>query len=364
MSAKSPHDPRDATDSRNGYIYQGMVSISFVVDSITGIITHNFLRNCTHISEENHEDICIKTSTGQLIPIQVKYITSKTRDTGIKDSGIYKVVFANFDKVESLQIENICYYFYSKYDEHIHHSLSNAFGSDCANLGKYFVSQKYNCIRKDSDPQINIRINYIEDTAMLDANMNTIRDYLNSNPRNTKLQELSACFMKFSDPNFCNSYFGKYIFYEGKSYDALLDEILAKLHTYYGNNNIKCLAIYFTIEQIFHSHSFDKRNKEFIEINYFNEAITRLTGSNTTEQQYIDHIFERFNNLSIMSFLALSEQYLILLRGYGTNAQFGKYFMNGFDLINFYHATYHIWENDQNIDRNILTRLFITANTN
>ena len=136
---------REAPESENGFFYQRYYCINYILSNI----------NFEYILEEGYEDIdLIKINNNREI-IQVKYYGDENESLTI-NSGLYKVIIANYNKQN---IDKIKYLAYNKNNEIYKKDLLNIFKlKKYFNIGKFLLLIIYKNIKKD----INFTIKNIE----------------------------------------------------------------------------------------------------------------------------------------------------------------------------------------------------------
>ena len=114
---------RDAHESMNGFFYQRYCCIYYILTN----------QNLEYILEEGYEDIdLIKIDNNREI-IQVKYY-GNSNETLIYDSGLFKVIKANYNKQN---IDKIIYFAYNKNNDIYNKNLSDIFtNKKYFNIGK------------------------------------------------------------------------------------------------------------------------------------------------------------------------------------------------------------------------------------
>lgn len=215
---------RDAHESMNGFFYQRYCCIYYVLTN----------QNFEYILEEGYEDIdLIKIDNNREI-IQVKYY-GNSNETLIYDSGLFKVIKANYNKQN---IDKIIYFAYNKNNDIYNKNLSDIFtNKKYFNIGKYFLILLYNNLNKDDkkNKKIKIDIRTINNVDEIYTKNNTqIKNKLYKNINNKIIYDF------FSDGNNCNNYFSKFELKQGFSYSELnnkIDENIVKKYTPFINTN-------------------------------------------------------------------------------------------------------------------------------
>jgi hypothetical protein len=293
---------RDASDSFNGFIYQRHVCIYL-------FLTHN---DVEFILEEGQEDIDLITkehiSNKETITnsVQVKYHKYGTDETFQKNGGLYKVVFANYNKVN---FEKITYMLFNQHNCFSPH-LKNAFDQEkYCKLGKYFIIQYFNAYNENA---IDIRITDINIVNKIyNDNISKICAY-----KDDKFMDIKSVF---EERRKCIIFFSKIALEKGSSFSELNDKINNQIKINYAEfmnktdnnsqNNIKVPLIFNCIYNILNEFIFENKNsnnrkikvslmKNKIDdlINQFENESDLLTELLKKQEQYLKNALESIDN--------------------------------------------------------------------
>lgn len=230
MNEPIKDNPRDASTSMNGYMYQRYYAVlMFLVEGSDLTLS---------ILEEGNEDVDIIQFNGSKKIIQVKYHEKKESESLDKKSGLMKVIANNKNIEENDKIESIRYI---SYNADYKTSLKKAFPekkkNDYHNIGKYIVfiktkeyitkhiEKKTNGTKQFKQLNGTCTVTYINDTDKLD-------ELIKSNK--TQIKKYNP-YPSFHDHKncICNDYFKKISLENGLSYDNLIKDIENKIMIQY-----------------------------------------------------------------------------------------------------------------------------------
>jgi len=277
---------RDASASMNGYFYQRYCCVYYILNET----------NYEYILEEGYEDIDMIRINDNRAIIQVKYCCD-TNEKLLFNTGLFKVICSNFDK---LDIDKIIYVAYNTNEYIYNQSLQKAFNDkNYYDIGKYLLVIIYkhiNNIKNNSDI-LNIDYEFRE----LELK---IKQKLNNNKKYKKF------YAYFSQEENCIKYFNKFALENGKTFNNLITDINNKILEKYNdfvqsnNNDIKQIKIFLIRNIIF----------EYLTNKMFNNKINRKI-------IYKDIIHEINNKIKILInkdnlFYELLKQNAILINEY------------------------------------------------
>jgi hypothetical protein len=220
---------RDASPSMNGYFYQRYCCVYYILNK----------QNFEYVMEEGYEDIDFININNNRDIIQVKYCGDK-KENLLDDSGLYKVICANFEKND---INTITYLAYNTtkeiYDKKILYLFNNKKYYD---IGIYILLIIY---KKNTKGVIKNNIDVAKIVDIYEKYKDDINKLLNS------IDEYKKLYLFFSKKNNCDNYFSKFRLEKGKSYNNLINdinnEILRKYNNYIkeSNDDMKQIKLFY-----------------------------------------------------------------------------------------------------------------------
>ena len=325
---------REAPESLNGFFYQRYCSIYYILND----------DNYEYILEEGYEDIDLIKINKQRNIIQVKYYGNSNESLTI-NSGLYKVIVANFNKND---VDTIQYYAYNTTENIYHDDLFKIFeNKKYYNIGKFVLllvysnillnekKQKINSNKNDElyeKHKINFNITNIDNiNELYEIHKQKIKNKLYKTYKKKNNKDI---YDFFNNENNCNNYFVKFQLLKGFSYKKLNEKIDAKISEKFNNfivannnenKNLKILLIKNTILNFLTDEMFNNIKSEYRQIKSevifqkINENIKIYTNTDNlyyellkqTEKIIINSINNKNNKLNINEYIDYIKQFEI-----------------------------------------------------